>query len=176
MNQRKLEALRALAERPGTPAEGRLAKEILARLEGHAEVTEEGEKTSWYWFERFLKTHSNDDLLKGVRAPSICECGAKVPRGLRCANLVGHQRIAAQIRALFPRGVRVYYNYWAYPSNCPGTVSGYSHYWNWIRIKFDHLKNKRSIPIYSPAGWHLSMDPVEQWRADLLANRYGAGR
>lgn len=33
MTARKLQALRNLAERPGTPAEGELAREILARLE-----------------------------------------------------------------------------------------------------------------------------------------------
>lgn len=33
MTRRKLEALRALAERPGTPAEGAVAREMLKRAE-----------------------------------------------------------------------------------------------------------------------------------------------
>lgn len=62
---RKLQALRNLAERPGTAAEGAVARAMLAKLEGKKRVRSnsfgvEGEK--WDAFERFLRTGSMEDL------------------------------------------------------------------------------------------------------------------
>jgi hypothetical protein len=55
MNRRKLEALRALAERPGTAAEGALAREILDRAESkRPDVPVKG--IAQLRFEYFLRT------------------------------------------------------------------------------------------------------------------------
>lgn len=55
-DHRKLAALRALAERPGTEAEGRVARAMLDRLEvkRHAD-TPEGERSIWAVFEAHLR-------------------------------------------------------------------------------------------------------------------------
>ena len=63
-------------------------------------------------------------------------------------------------RNRFCAGDLVFYNYWAYPKNCPGTVAGFGKRWDWMRIKFDHLKTVRSVPVYDAFGWHLSPCPL----------------
>jgi hypothetical protein len=60
------------------------------------------------------------------------------------------------------RGARVFYNRWAYEANCPGRVVGYSYDWSWVRIKFDHLKTSRAVPIYQSGKWHLSTEPLDR--------------
>ena len=68
MNSRRIEALRNLAERPGTEAEGRLARELLERAEGKR-TTEE----SYYdKFRDFISTGALDDL--GSACPRRCDC------------------------------------------------------------------------------------------------------
>jgi len=83
----------------------------------------------------------------------------------------------------FPKGTRVYYNYWGYKNNTPGTVVGMprhlpygtyrhdrAHNWECIRIKFDHLKNPRNVPIYSHKGCHLSEEPLDDAEAFELSH------
>lgn len=55
MSPRKLRALRNLAERPGTPSEGEVARAMLARAEATREEPFEA-------FARFLKTGRMEDL------------------------------------------------------------------------------------------------------------------
>jgi hypothetical protein len=109
MTARTIQALRNLATRPGTEAEGLLAEKILSLVDlGYEDI------------------------------PS--------------------SKTASQ---LFPVGTRVYYNYWAYAPNCPAVVVGYCTDTNWIRLKFDHLKARRNVPIHSVQGWHLFTSPID---------------
>jgi hypothetical protein len=94
-----------------------------------------------------------------------CPCGVAVPVGGKCGNLWGHLDIQTQIRVRFTKGQRVFYNYHAYPPDCPAIVIGYvsleanengTYPWAWIRLKFDHLKANRSVPIWSEDGCCLS--------------------
>jgi hypothetical protein len=152
---RRIEALRALAERPGTEAEGRVAREMLKRAEAkHAQ------RDPMEAFRDYLHTGSMDDLGDAI-GRSVCDCGTSRPAFTNCQNTAEHERIAAEIRQRFPRGTRVFYNQWAYGANYPGRVTGYSREWNWARVKFDNLKNIRSVPIYSANGWHLSAEPLD---------------
>lgn len=175
MNQRKLEALRNLAERPGTEAEGALARELLARFEARQDVDP---GTPWSIFREHLRGKSSvaefvDELARHMQRGMgvtdwTCACGAKLALSEKCSNIVGHLAIQTEIRTRFKKGDRVFYNYWAYPKDCPATVAGYvklgpdgghAHPWGWIRLKFDHLKSARAVPIYKE-GWCLSHTPA----------------
>ena len=155
MSRRKLEALRALAERPGTEAEGIVARQILARLEAKQGIPGRVEAKRY------------DHLWE-------CACGSILVVGEKCDNDLVHLDIQDEIRAKFKPGDRVYYNKWAYTANCAGVVAAYvrlkapngDHPWAWISVKFDYLKSARQIPIYSAKGWHLSHKPVD--RATLI--------
>jgi hypothetical protein len=152
---RRLDALRALAERPGTEAEGIVAREMLAKLEAKTEEewpsylnsVLESERPRWSAFADFLKTGKIEDLDRATRF-TTCPCGRDNPRDMPCLNEVEHVRINAEIRQMFPVGTRVYYNRWAYAPNEPGVVVGYSKNWSWLRIKFDKLKTSRAVPVY----------------------------
>lgn len=153
---RTLAALEALAARPGTPHEGEVARAMLERFRAKRSAEEQ------YFdkFRDFLRSGSMEDLAQAV-GENTCDCGSRYPAFQKCANLDAHERIAREILERFPRGTEIYYNKWAYAQNCPGKIVGYSHSWNWARIKFDHLKNSRSCPIYSAKGWHISKYPLD---------------
>lgn len=158
MSYRRLAALRALAERPGTPAEGAVAREMLKRAEAKKrEQYPDGERSRWELFKEYLRTKDLDTLNRAMAMPSYCHCGAEL-RGTACTAPWRHIEIDREMRRRFPVGTRVYYNFWAYPKDCPGTVVGYGT-WGWIRIKFDHLKRERRCPIWRN-GWQLSTEPM----------------
>lgn len=180
MNGRKLEALRNLAERPGTEAEGELARELLKRWEAKIEAPLD-EGPAWALFTDLLKNEvTTEDFLEKLRRRIIyeraqplpnhweCACGAQLAIGDKCNEQLAHLLIQQAIREKFSPGDRVVYNYHAYPDNCPGRVAAYvklkqsngNYPWAWISVKFDHLKQARQIPIYSAKGWHLSKAPA----------------
>ena|SRR5258707_8918992 len=135
MKSRRLQALQNLANRPGTEAEGAVAREMLERHQA-----------------------KEDPYTLAQRIAHAAY--AKVQTDIKSRDA-----IAKEIRLRFPKGTRVYYNKWAYRSNSPGVVTGYPRIqfdgsWGWIRIKFDHLKYASAVPIYSSLGWHLSGTPV----------------
>lgn len=153
VSRRRIEALRALAERPGTEAEGALAREKLARAESAYRVKPSAEKV----LEHVISIWTNP--------VTHCECGERHPRAEECPNRADHDRIADEISARFPKGTRAYYNRWAYERNTPCTVTGAAKQWNWLRVKFDHLKTPRSIPVYSYMGWHLRTEPIDEFES-----------
>ena len=156
MNQRKINAIRSLAERPGTEAEGLAAREALKRLK-IPERRNSGERSvNWLFPERYT-----------------CACGSRYPFGGKCQETSKHEAIRAEARKRFPRGTRVYYNRWCYSRNAPGTITGYpvmpfSGDWHWVRVKFDDLKSARSIPVRSERGWHLFTEPVSREEFERL--------
>lgn len=167
-DSRKIAALRALAERPGTDAEGILAREMLVRLESKQNPVEALDAQ----FERFLQTGNIEDLGSAV-GKSICDCGFIRAVSTTCDNITTHAAIAEEIRQRFPRGARVFYNRWAYAENDPAFVAGYSKEWNWIRLRFDSRKTPLAVPIYRRGKWHLSTEPLERSAIRELGLRGG---
>lgn len=167
INARRIAALRALAERPGTPAEGEVAREKLARIESK-QTRPVNASELFGFFASYLRNGCMEDLQKAVNN-SVCNiCGKVFPRGLACPNQSEHFKAHSEMYKIFPRGERVYYNYWAYPANCPAVVAGYSADLGWIRLKFDHLKNTRSVPIYDDGELRLFTSPVDSDAADRM--------
>jgi hypothetical protein len=167
--ERKIAALRRLAERPGTEAEGIAARAALERL-GASDLST---TDPWELFRQFLRTGDMETLWEATKDHHICACGSAYARGTPyCSKLTKHWDIQAEIKRRFPLGTRVYYNKWAYTANDPATVVGYSQKpsnWNCIRVQFDNLKTKRSIPIFEYDNWHLSTEPIPEGpQADLL--------
>ncbi len=188
MTDRKLSALRALAERPGTTHEGEVARRKLREYEATLKTRGSGASTSFRsWKSGFSFTGSATniediaDLLEKLKRQMddpfsfaserwTCACGASWPQGVKCSDTLRHDNIQNQIRVNFKRGERVYYNCHAYDLNCPGTVAAYikpqrdngAYPWAWLSVKFDHLKNARQCPIYSAQGWHLSHFPLPE--------------
>ncbi len=181
MNSRKLAALRALSERPGTEAEGAVARDMLRRLE---EKEKSHNRSIWDGL-----GDGPDDLIEAIRRYAAqhkdrtpedyqwrCACGIIWPFGQKCKDAEAHAKIQHEIRLKFKRGDRVFYNYWAYPPNCAARVTGYcdgpvngSYPWAWIGLKFDHLKSGyRKVPIYTTKGWHLSKDEKVPDLTDIL--------
>ena len=78
----------------------------------------------------------------------------------------------------FPRFTTIYYNYWAYKKNQRGVIVGKSHKEvegrTWLRIKFDHLKTPRAVPITSVKGCHISTAPLAEDDCEYLYTPYEA--
>lgn len=119
-NRRKtIEALRRLAERPGTPHEGKVARAMLEKMEART-----------------------------------------VP-------------VRPFVASEWPRFTPIFYNYWCY-TNAAGVIIGKEpkiiQGETWLRIKFEHLKTPRRVPVTSRKGCHLSKVPLsreeseEMWR------------
>ena len=181
MNQSTIDALRRLAERPGTEHEGAVAREMLRRAEAKlreaGDTQAVGEEDLMDLYRRYMRREMSVDAF--VEAPRIstwkCPCGTKVRNGEKCANWQRHLEINIEIRNRFAKGDRVLYNYHAYPPDCPGRVSAHvklkpengTYPWAWISVKFDHLKGARQIPIIGENGeWCLKHDEramVEEW-------------
>jgi len=182
MKARTIEALRALAERPGTEAEGIVAREILARY-GELGISESSEP--WDWEAEFVKqkaywaTLTGDALIEAIRRsvmdnrlrpmPTVwrCACGAVVKVREKCYNYQEHSRIQEEIRRRFKKGDRVLYKHFEWEDAGPGVVTGYvrekpangDHPWAWLRVKFDRCKNPNQIPVKGAKGWLLTHEP-----------------
>ena len=156
ISNRKIGALRNLAERPGTTAEGIAAREALKRLN----VSE----IQYGTLRRYdIPWQMNE----------YCPCGTVYHFGEKCTDLDRHVNIMSDLRHQFPRGTEVFYSKWCYAPNSRGRVTGYpvKHFdddWHWIRVKFDHLKSAISIPTRSDKGWHLFTEPVAIAEAEQL--------
>jgi hypothetical protein len=180
MSDRRLQALRALAERPGTEAEGILAREILARLQSQEPVDEYTPYRRWLRkeisLEEFLMAMKHPPLTPEEQAVVDAEAQFAELQRKREEERIHHATIQAEIRTRFKKGDRVYYNKWAYFVNDPGSVSGYvrpkeengSHPWAWLSVKFDRHLWPRQIPVWSERGWHLSHEPLNDEEAERL--------
>lgn len=157
--QSKIEALKRLAERPGTPHEGEVAREMLKRLQSAAvdiDETEDSENALSQYLKREI---SIDEFIRRCKV-TRCPCGSIHDVGGKCGNWQRHLEIQTEIRAKFQRGDRIVYNYWAYPKDCPGKVAAYvklkpengTYPWGWLSIKFDHLKSARQVPVWDKDG------------------------
>lgn len=115
--RKTIAALRRLAERPGTPAEGETARRLLEKM-----------------------------------APM--------------------RTVKPFLSAEFPRGVAVFYNYWAYRENEPCLIVGKEPKLidgkTWLRMKFDKLKQPRWVPVTSVMGCHISRTPLPSEESDYM--------
>lgn len=80
--------------------------------------------------------------------------------------------------AEFPRFTKIYYNYWTYSPNETGVIVGKKpkdiQGKIWVRIKFDHLKQPRSVPVTSVKhGCHISKVPLSPIECRELYDIYG---
>lgn len=176
-SQRKIDALRALAERPGTPEEGILARVFLGRLEA-AGVNHEGEQDIWTALEAQCRgamstSDLTETLMRWVRARNaqrpthwFCQCGNSIPIQQKCQDTDRHEGIRIQIKERFKKGDRVFYNQQSYvygEGNAPATVTGFVRpkpdNWAYLRIKMDQHKNSQAAPVYSEKGWLLTHIP-----------------
>ena len=181
---RRMDALRRLAERPGTEHEGAVALAMLERerdkvkeikpedclsafLRGDIHVTDFVDM-----MQRHRGTPEQRYSVEQVDELPTCPCGQRYYHGHKCLALDRHEAIRVDIRNRFPLGSRVYCNRWAYSTNCPGTVVAHvkdPELWGWISIRFDHLKSARRVPVISNKGCHLSTRPLKPSEADRMA-------
>ena len=99
---RRIAALQALAERPGTPEEGLLAQDKLEALKArHPEVHD-----PYADLRDIFRRHGLYDQADAIGMPRRCNCGAMYPYGGKCAG-INHANIQSQMRTLFPKGLRV---------------------------------------------------------------------
>lgn len=165
-----MEALRQMAERGATEHERDTARIKLARA-----LARRQRRSPYEAFRSYLRTGSMEDLNEACRTSTCVICGKHFPSGLSCPHSSEHAQDHANLREKFPRGLLVYYNYWAYPENCPAVVSGYTATVGWIRLKFDHLKNARAVPIFYEGELRLSDAPMPSEIALRMRRRHGAG-
>lgn len=88
-------------------------------------------------------------------------------------KMVGSVPVPKPFRACdFPRDTKVFYNYWAYPQNDPCVIVGREpkiiEGRVWLRMRFNHLKRPRRVPVTSTKGLHISKEPLSQSDAEYL--------
>lgn len=165
MTHRTIKALEQLASRPGTTQEGAAAREKLRQAkEKHPHL--------------FAPSIEIELCSFSFSYPPIfpqyweCPCGRSVRVGNNCEKRDLHEALRAHLAETFKPGDRVFYNYWAYDLNCPATVIGMpipnEKNWGWVRLQFDHLKSKRTAPIFSRKGVHLSKTPLSPFDAIFM--------
>ena len=144
-SDRRLDALRALADRPGTEHEGRLAREILQRLEGNtADFQEEA-------FRGFLRREvSLDDLLRALKTqPLTPEEKMMVDEQERARK---RYELRREINRRFKKGDRVLHNGKA------GVVSDLG-YDGGIFVKFDDAMWPRHVFPCVDGEWSVTVEP-----------------
>jgi hypothetical protein len=168
---RRLEALRNLAERPGTEHEGIVARAMLKRAEAKAPDLARDYLENVRAFGRGDITFSEYLNRTQQTSPAMwsCPCGDTIYMNGKCLNQFRHLEIQTRIRAVFSRGDRVFYNFHAYPRNCPGKIAAHvklqqdngTYPWAWVSVKFDHLKSARQIPVLNEKGeWCLTKEAL----------------
>src|ERR1700722_1394558 len=131
MNQNTIDSLRRLAERPGTEHEGIVAREMLKRPEAkRSEGFRDYELEYLALFRRHMRGEITlHEFLRSSRSqtaePWTCPCGDTIYMNGKCLNQLRHLEVQTEIRSRFKRGDRAYYNYWAYPENCPCEVQAF---------------------------------------------------
>ncbi len=179
MNQSTLDAIRRVAERPGTEHEGEVARAMLAKFKD--KITPDIPdfdlriETIDEWVRRMARERTRWDFPDLARAAlSVCPCGSNQVAGT-CLATDLHQQVRQDIASNFKKGDRVFYTHQVYPKNCPATVASQSRMWSsvakknlpdngtwpwgWLCVKFDHLKSTRQIPVIDICGFALSHKP-----------------
>lgn len=140
LTARKLEALRNLAERPGTEHEGEVARAMLEKLTGQR-----------------------------YRPPIIREqfdpkraARKKAPAPKQPDYMTDPLKMAQEVRKRFPVGTRVYYTGPGFPYNSPGTVVGYESAGFRVIVDFEWDDTEVMLTACCPIGWCLTKKPMSK--------------
>lgn len=167
VSSRKLQALQNLAERPGTEAEGRVARAMLEKLTGRPYSQRERAQSDP--FERFDKLW--EDLKQKCSTPPPRP--RKAPAAKKKAKLplwyTDPLKRAQKVRERFPIGSVIYYNARGWPINTGGEVLGYERAGFRVRVEF--FSGVQLVHACSDLGWHLSLNPVSPKQAAKLQKK-----
>lgn len=146
-SQRTLDAILRLAERPGTEAEGIVAREMLRRLSVEPDRP---------------KPRSLEDILRGAEeTPMTREELAFIRHSEEVRiRMEASVRYEAMIRGL-KKGDRIYFNQVRYPKNDPGTVCGPTDGSLTVRVRLDRNMWPTRIHAYQGGGKCLSLEPLD---------------
>lgn len=144
-SERTIEALRALAERPGTEHEGIVARQMLERL---SRVTTEDDFTP---FRRWLRREITLDEL--VQAMNPTRLTPEEQLVVDEADKIKHRAsIRQQIHDRFRPGDRIALG------KRRGVVAGYDYGWNSICLKLNGNMWPRAYVVYDESGWLIRSD------------------
>ncbi len=156
---RKIQALQNLAERPGTEAEGRVAREMLEKLTGKAYSPSPPSTTA-----QRPQYYSNDYFAKRARdaAESARKARQSPPRKPEPSYVGDRLKLAIEVRERFPIGTKVFYNAPGYPPNASGIVMGFQRAGHCVTVAFDFDGETAQIPACSSRGWHLTKQKMDR--------------
>lgn len=180
---RKLAALRNLAERPGTEAEGKVARAMLEKLTGREYAPPRppaperpitgGRFNGEVW--EFLQPDgtwstkpawSTRPAQPRPKAPRKKPAPPKVPEYFR-----DKVKLAMKVRQRFPIGTTVYYNAPGWASNSMGTVTGYRPAGYKVRVWFDQMGGVKEVDACSSRGWHMTVLPMNEKTAAKMQKK-----
>ncbi len=152
-NARTLEALRRLAERPGTEAEGILARETLRRLsvDPNRPIPRSLEDLL-----RAADTPMTSEEIDAIRIMEEQRLEA-VARAAREAEIRIYERMVRGLK----KGDRVYFNRVRYPKNDPGIVSKPADAYLNVQIKLDRNIWPTRVNAYFGGTRCLSVEPLD---------------
>ncbi len=146
---RKLQALQNLAERPGTEAEGRVARAMLEKLTGRPYTPQRPAPPPPF---------------------SIPYRPKKAPAAKRTVVLpkwyTDPLKRAEKVRQRFPIGSVIYYNARGWPDNTSGYILGHERAGFRVRVEFS--SGIKLVHACSDLGWHLSHNPASPKQARKL--------
>ncbi len=144
---RKIQALQNLAERPGTEAEGRVARAMLEKLTGRAYIPPRP-------------------------APAPPKRKPRVPREKAVPKVPEYfadkLKLAMKVRERFPLGATVYYNAFGHDPNHMGTVTGYEPSGFRVVVWFADFGKSALVYACSDRGWHLTLKPMPKSMGDKM--------
>ena len=142
-SDRRIEALRALADRPGTEHEGKLAREILERLE-------KASPDEYTIFRGYLRREvSLDELLSRMkRQPLTPEEQMMVDEQERARK---RHELRLEIRRKFKKNDKVVW------SGKPGTITDYG-YDGGVFVKFEDALWPRHVTACVDGEWKIEAD------------------
>jgi hypothetical protein len=143
---RKIRALRALMERPGTAGEGETARVMLAKLLALRATFGD------------VPPPPNEPRATPPPPPDIvCACGATYRAGGRCRNRSFHRNIKAEIHANFWPGDTIEYS-----GRFRGMVRGYGDKWNEIRVRWTDGKSEK-FAVFKSGVWRaINLSQLER--------------
>jgi hypothetical protein len=153
VSARKLEALQNLADRPGTPHEGAVARAMLEKLTGKP----------------YTPTPQPAPRVHRPRAKK------KAPAPVVPDYLKDPLKMAFEVRSRFPLGTKVWYSAKGFPVNSPGTVIGFERAGHRVMVDFEWFPIK-TVVACTDRGWHLSKKPIPQKQAEKLYPKGKAGK
>lgn len=163
----RIEALRRLAERPGTEHEGLVARKMLKRLKAKTATKPEPDSVPAKYRMAEFWNGGNPVVIQ-------CHCGEMFTSRTPCEQSSRHERIRAEILSRFAVGDRVFFNRYGYLLNAAANIikvfDKAADKWNSVQLKFEGSGKTKAITVlaYSIYGWHLSKSPLNFTEAGNL--------